>query len=191
MQQLFEANSEKIQLRYRDLGPVHVDSLREAVFAQDEAAWQECEHRQRAYDVHHDTDSIVLLFCSETWPDVAISRMQGWERLANAAQPLMDDILRRYYPPGGVILRAMAARLKAGGSIAPHVDSLPSFRAGHRIHAPLLTHSGVRFTIDGQPCKMEVGRAYEINNQLAHSVLNTGPQDRIHFIFDYLPPERV
>jgi hypothetical protein len=35
---------------------------------------------------------------------------------------------------------------------------------------------------------MVVGRAYEINNQLPHSVLNTGSEDRISFIFDYLPP---
>jgi hypothetical protein len=35
---------------------------------------------------------------------------------------------------------------------------------------------------------MEVGRAYEINNQLPHSVLNAGEAPRISFIFDYKPP---
>jgi hypothetical protein len=46
----------------------------------------------------------------------------------------------------------------------------------------------VRFTIDGRPCRMEVGQAYEINNQKMHSVMNGGTEDRITFIFDYLPP---
>jgi hypothetical protein len=35
---------------------------------------------------------------------------------------------------------------------------------------------------------MQVGRGYEINNQLPHSVMNTGTEDRITFIFDYVPP---
>jgi hypothetical protein len=154
-------------------------------------AWREFEHRQRTFDVHHDTESIVLLFCDENWPDVSISRQPGWARLAYAAEPLMQIILERHYPPGGRILRAMAAKLKPGGRIAPHVDALPSFQAAHRIHVPLVTHALLRFTIDGQPCAMEAGRAYEINNQLPHSVLNAGTADRINFIFDYQPPERA
>jgi hypothetical protein len=32
-----------------------------------------------------------------------------------------------------------------------------------------------------------VGKAYEINNQRNHSVMNNGSEDRITFIFDYLP----
>ena len=62
------------------------------------------------------------------------------------------------------------------------------FAAGHRIHVPITTNPRVRFTIDGRPCRMEVGQAYEINNQKMHSVMNGGTEDRITFIFDYLPP---
>jgi len=172
----------------RDLGDVAIDELRDAILAQEENAWHECDLRQRSYDVHHDTESIVLLFCEARWPDPAVSRMPGWPRLAPVAEPLMQDIISRCYNPGGVILRAMAARLKVGGRIAPHIDSMPSFAASHRIHLPITTGPGVRFTIDGRPCAMQVGRGYEINNQLPHSVMNTGTEDRITFIFDYVPP---
>ncbi len=178
----------KIDVPFRDLGVADIGPLRDAILAQDDAAWREFDHRQRAYDVHHDTESIVLLFCDNAWPDVTVSRMPGWARLAEIAVPLMDDVIARCYPTAGTILRAMAAKLKAGGSIATHVDALPSFRAAHRIHAPITTGPGVRFTIDGKPCPMQVGRWYEINNQLPHSVLNAGDEDRINFIFDYLPP---
>ena len=41
--------------------------------------------------------------------------------------------------------------------------------------------------IEGRPYKMEVGKAYEINNQKSHSVINNGKEDRINFIFDYVP----
>jgi hypothetical protein len=47
----------------------------------------------------------------------------------------------------------------------------------------------VRYTISGKPYAFEVGNAYEINNQMKHSVLNMGNEDRISFIFDYVPPE--
>jgi hypothetical protein len=172
----------------RDLGEIDVAPLVAAVLAQEEAAWAECDHRQRSYDVHHATESIVLLFCDETWPDVSVTRQPGWVRLASVAEPLMQDIVARAYQPGGLIVRAIAARLGAGARIATHVDALPSFRETHRIHAPLTTSDSVRFTIDGRPCPMEVGRAYEINNQLPHSVLNAGEAPRISFIFDYKPP---
>jgi hypothetical protein len=45
--------------------------------------------------------------------------------------------------------------------------------------------------IDGQPFKFEVGKAYEINNQKTHSVMNKGKEDRITFIFDYIPKNQL
>jgi hypothetical protein len=35
----------------------------------------------------------------------------------------MNDIISRHYEPGGTVIRAMAAKLVAGGKIAPHVGS--------------------------------------------------------------------
>ena len=45
--------------------------------------------------------------------------------------------------------------------------------------------------IDGQPYQLEVGKAYEINNQKTHSVMNKGNEERINFIFDYVPPALI
>ena len=45
--------------------------------------------------------------------------------------------------------------------------------------------------IDGQHFKFEVGKAYEINNQKTHSVMNKGKEDRITFIFDYIPKNQL
>jgi len=179
-----------IGIAYRALGRVDSAPLCAATLAQDEAAWTEQDIRQRRYDVHHHTESLVMLFCSEDWPDPEITREAGWDRLADAALPLMQAILAAGYPADGTILRAMAARLKPGGRIRPHVDALASFRAAHRIHVPLTGGPAVRFTIDGQPCPMTIGEAYEINNQRVHSVMNLGATPRISFIFDYLPAPR-
>ena len=125
------------------------------------------------------------------WPAITVSREAGWDLLADAAVPLMQDVLARHYAPGGTIIRAMAAKLLPGEVITPHRDTHPSFAFGHRIHVPITTNGRVRFMIDGRPYRFEVGQAYEINNLLTHSVMNKGAEARINFIFDYVPPERI
>ena len=45
--------------------------------------------------------------------------------------------------------------------------------------------------IDGRPYQLETGKAYELNNQKKHSVTNKGKEDRITFIFDYVPPDKI
>ena len=176
----------------RDLGPVDVQALTDAVLAQGNEAWHEDEYRQQVFDVHRETESIVLVFVNlERWPEIEIKKEPGWDRLAETAIPVMHDIVDRHFPRGGTIIRAMAAKLRAGGKIRPHIDTHPSFHCGHRIHVPITTNPRVRFMIDGRPHRLEEGRAYEINNQKNHSVMNKGAEDRITFIFDYVPPDRL
>lgn len=176
----------------RELGEVDSGALREAILSQAPEAWNENEYRQEEYDVHRYTESIVLLFTDGTnWPDIEVSKQPGWDRLADVALPLMQKIVADHYAPGGTIIRAMAAKLLSGGRINPHYDSHPSFFCGHRIHIPITTNPRVRFMIEGRPYQFQVGQAYELNNQKTHSVMNKGKDDRITFIFDYVPPEQV
>ena len=173
----------------RELGPVDIERLRQTILEQDEAAWHEEQVRQESYEVHRQTQSIVLVFTDGSgWPEIEVRKERGWDRLADAAIPVMHDLIDRCYPKGGTIIRAMAAKLLVGGKIRPHRDSHPSFHHGHRIHVPITTNPRVRFIIDGRPYRLEPGQAYELNNQLTHSVANKGTQDRITFIFDYVPP---
>lgn len=173
----------------KDLGALDATQLRDAILSQDDIAWDEDEQRQVDYDVHRQTKSIVMLFASQTWPRVTVTREKGWDRIADVANPIMAEIIERFYPPGGTVIRAVAARLLAGASITPHIDSLPSFAYGHRIHIPITTNKLVRFMIDGRPYRFEIGHVYEINNLKTHSVANAGKEDRISFIFDYVPPD--
>jgi hypothetical protein len=177
-----------IDVAQRSLGGVDIQALKQRILDQEPAAWAEQALRQQTYEVHKDTESIVMLFCDESWPDGEIYKESGWERLADVAMPLIDNIIETHYEPGGTLLRAMAAKLKAQGRIRPHRDSLRSFHMGHRIHVPITTNPAVRFVIDGRPYEFAVGQAYELNNQKKHSVMNMGQEDRIFFIFDYVPP---
>ncbi|MGI9236633.1 MAG: aspartyl/asparaginyl beta-hydroxylase domain-containing protein [Woeseiaceae bacterium] len=175
----------------RPLGPVEAQPLIDAVLGLDDEAWLANVNRQNDYEVHRQTQSLVLVFCDGPMDDLEVSKQPGWDLLAEVAVPVMHDLIGRSYPAGGTIIRAMAAKLLSGGRINAHFDSHASFRYSHRIHVPITTNNRVRFMIDGKPFRLEVGEAYEINNQKTHSVMNSGREDRITFIFDYLPPDHL
>ena len=173
----------------RGLGAIDMVGLHDAIMAIDDAAWREDDIRQTKFnEVHSNTESLIGIFCDhDNWPRLDVVKGRAWDRLAEHAVPIMHKIIADHYPKGGTIIRAVAAKLKAGCHIATHTDRHPSFHRGHRIHIPITTNSKVRFMIDGRPHIMNVGEAYEINNQRRHGVLNKGDEDRISFIFDYMP----
>ena len=176
----------------RELGPVDSESLRDIILSLDDETWRENLTRQEEFEVHRSTESVVMYFVDlDQWPDVEVTKEPGFKYLSELALPLMNDIISRCYQPGGTVIRAMAAKLLAGQKITRHWDKHPSFHCGHRIHIPITTNPRVRFMIDGQPYRFKVGEAYEINNQLHHSVMNKGNEDRITFIFDYVPKEEI
>jgi len=181
-----------IDVPLKELGSQPIDALRDRILSFDDARWLGNDYRQNTYDVHKYTQSIVMIFTDGSgWPNFTVEHEDGYDDLADVALPLMQSILEQHYPPGGKIIRAMAAKLVSGGIISPHVDKHPTFHFGHRIHVPITTNPRVRFMIDGRPYQFEVGNAYEINNQKQHSVMNRGKEDRITFIFDYVPPHKL
>ena len=82
------------------LGEVDVQALTKAILDQEPQAWTEQLIRQQTYEVHQDTESIVLLFCDESWPEGEIHRESGWDRLAAVAMPVIDHIIDTYYTQG-------------------------------------------------------------------------------------------
>jgi hypothetical protein len=176
----------------RTLGAVDYTALQAAIDRANEEQWLANQYRQNKFDVHHQTQSLVMYFLeSDLWPKIKVNREPSYDLLAEVAQPMMDKIIHDHYEPGGVIIRAMAAKLLPNGIIKPHVDKHPSFEFSHRIHIPIVTNAKVRFMINGRPNQLLVGNAYEINNQLQHSVMNKGDEARITFIFDYVPPSQM
>ncbi len=173
----------------RELGTIDITTLRDAILAQDAIAWQEDKSRQESFYVHDQTRSLIMIALDDSnWPDGPTSRGPGWKRIADVALPVMQEIIQNHYPQGGEVMRAVAAKLGVGANIKAHADIHQSFHCAHRIHLPITTNSKVWFTIHGRPYQLKLGQAYEINNQKQHSVVNKGTEDRITFIFDYIPP---
>ena len=169
------------------LGAFDCRALTERVLALEESAWAGDPRRQQDYDVHAQTQSIILLFCSG-WPEVEVTRGNGWVPLGAEATPVMDQVIRKWYPPGGTVLRAMITRLPPGRRIARHKDSHPSFSVAHRVHIPLVTNPAVEFIVGTERVPPRAHFAFELNNLMIHQVSNHGTESRIHFIFDYAPP---
>lgn len=176
-----------IETAIRELGPVDCKALTERALAAGESDWYEDARRQSDYDVHAETQSIILTFCTG-WPKVQVSLAKGWETFADVAVPVMKSVIAQYYPPQGRVLRAMLARLPPGCRIPRHRDAHPSFSVGHRIHIPLATNPDVEFIVGAQRIPPREHYAFELNNMMFHQVANHGATTRIHFIFDYAPP---
>lgn len=170
----------------RPLGYVDGRKLTERVLAADESAWYADNRRQDDYEVHAETQSILLVFFSG-WPEVCVTHANGWAVFGDVAMPIMEEIVGRHYAPGGMVLRVMLARLLPTCRIEPHWDKHPSFSIAHRIHVPLLTNSDVEFIVGTERIATQPYHAFELNNKLPHSVANNGDTARIHLIFDYAP----
>jgi len=181
-----------IDVPLRELGAIDTTALSESILGLEDVVWLEDEYRQKSFYVHNLTRSIILVSVDDNkWPERDVRHGPGWDRLGDVAMPVMEEIIKQHYPTGGEVIRAVAASLTAGGNIKAHTDLHQSFHCAHRIHVPITTNPKVWFTIDGRPYQLKVGRAYEVNNQKQHSVANKGTEDRITFIFDYIPPDSL
>lgn len=80
--------------------------------------------------------------------------------------------------------RAFITYIKAGGSIAEHIDEGLYFETLRRYHVPLKVEGECYFHALDQSQMMRVGEAWELNNSVLHSVDNSKGQDRYHLIFD-------
>lgn len=170
----------------RALGHVDCRRLTERVLECDESAWYEDNRRQDDYEVHVQTQSIVLVFFSG-WPTVKVTHARGWDKFSDVVMPIMQEIVARHYAPGGMVLRVILARLLPNCRIERHFDKHPSFSIAHRIHVPILTNPDVEFIVGTERIPPCAHHAFELNNMMPHSVTNNGGSARVHLIFDYSP----
>ena len=79
-----------IEETLKDLGPVEIARLREAVIGLKPADWSAQRIRQNEYEVHRQTESVVLVFTDGSgWPQLEVKKEQGWDLLAKTAVPIM------------------------------------------------------------------------------------------------------
>lgn len=183
---------------FRPLGDIDVTELKSLVLGLSDDQWQNLSIRQQRYEVHRHTQTIGLVYD----PDFRHShptRLPPLKLFEDALKPVLWMIADHFEQSVngkalvaenglGYFIRATLVRLAAGCSIAAHRDMNFSLTHSHRIHLPLVTNDGVRFSVGNETAHLEEGRVYEINNRRVHSVENGGDEDRIHLILDFVLP---
>lgn len=173
----------KCSVPMRHLGPVDIVPLTAALAAQPESLWSADVAFQKQLAPYRQTQAIYLIM-TVGGLHAPTRRMAGWEPLHEAFAPIAECIAG-FFQGQGRPLNAQLALLGPGGSIPEHADYGPVLEITHRVHVPLETHPDVRFIVEGEAVKLEVGQAYELDNMRLHSVYNASPYRRIHLIVDH------
>lgn len=172
-------------LRVGDISDVA--PLKAKVGALTETDWAQSD-RHTQFDIHNETQSIQLLAddMSHTQP----TKTAFYDRFAAEIEPILEVLAQRY-GADGVFIRVLLARLRGKSQIKPHVDKGYSLINCNRIHIPIITNDGVRFSVGGESKSLSEGEIWEINNADVHAVINTSEEARIHLIVDWTPRETL
>ena len=174
----------------RDLGPVEVTALQKQVAALSDVAWaREDEVKENDFEVFHHTQHMVFRFVEDDRDPRRFRDNPAWHIWKAVLMPVIEQAIAPYGFRAPVFPKAMLARLRAHSVIDRHHDSAQTNLRTHKIHVPLVTNSGVVMSLGDTEHRLEVGRAYEVNNIIAHGVRNDGDADRIHFIFEVFDAE--
>lgn len=173
----------------RDLGPVDISPIQDLVLALPDNAWDGPEDLAANYNKRgaiRQGSHIIFRFSNRQVTPFEYSELSRWQGWANPLLSVMQDAVRPYGYRRHFFPRVMLARLPAGAFIPPHIDGDMKGFVPHKIHVPITTNQKTFFFVDGERYHFEVGRAYEVNNGVQHSVVNGGDMDRIHLLFEYL-----
>lgn len=170
----------------RHLGDVDISGLAARIADIPESVWDlENAEKPNKFEALSSTRHIVFRFISSPrhWGESYDRPL--WNEWKDALLPVMEHVTRSYGYQRVAYPRIMLARMAPGGVIHPHVDANRAALWPHKIHVPISTNPQVTFFIGDQGHKLEVGKAYEVNNLGKHAVRNEGTTDRIHLIFEY------
>src|SRR5215208_5435888 len=170
----------------RRLGTVDFAKLGEAARTIPEAVWDaENEGKPNRFGALDATRHVIFRFVSNFLDWRQSYERPLWSEWKALLEPVLTEATAPYGYAHGAFPRVMLARMAPGGVIHPHRDQNPAAKWPHKVHVPLLTNDGVKFTVDGKSYRFAEGEAVEVNNMGLHAVENRGSTDRIHLIFEY------
>jgi hypothetical protein len=80
--------------------------------------------------------------------------------------------------------RIMVNKLRPGGKIYPHADTLEHAEYWDRYHFVLQSGPGCNFRCGDEMVNMQTGGVYWFQNAIEHEVINNSSDDRIHMIVE-------
>ncbi len=103
-------------------------------------------------------------------------------KLLPEARPLVFGLMSLVN--GERLGRVIINKLRPGGRILVHCDSLAHATYWDRFHIVLQSFPGVVFNCGGESIRMEQGEVWWFDNSETHEVVNNSNDDRIHLIVD-------
>ena len=64
----------------KELGAIEIEALQNAILALNDEDWLSNEQRQNDYEVHKQTQSVILVFCDGPMHDLVVSKENGWDQ---------------------------------------------------------------------------------------------------------------
>jgi hypothetical protein len=106
---------------------------------------------------------------------------------------LLLPFVEPYINLNEVLLYLDISYIPPGKRTKVHVDHAAMHQVSRRLHIPIITNSSVRFAVFHAATiknyHMEVGKVYEVNNQVMHLAANLGTEPRWHMIIDIIDKE--
>jgi hypothetical protein len=161
--------------------PVRFDAarLRAELAAAPASAW--IDHP----DDYPGNRALRLITAGGTENDDVAGEMKPTSHLAHF--PYLQQVLASF---GVVWSRSRFMKLAARGSVPLHCDIKYHWYHRARVHIPIVTNPGVRFTCANETVHMAAGEAWIFDNWMPHSVVNDSDEDRIHLVADTQGNER-
>ena len=88
----------------------------------------------------------------------------------------------------GELGRATLVALSPNRQVYPHIDHGEYYRIRDRYHLVVSSSAGSPLTAGEETVVMREGELWVFNNKVRHSAFNTSGEQRVHLIFDILPP---
>ncbi len=102
-------------------------------------------------------------------------------------EPAVNEAVSYVRTATGIVTRVALVWMGPGAYLKPHIDMQQMAGKAHRLHAPILSSPGVVYKVGKKKFTMKVGRVYDFNNRIRHSVRHTGRLPRVNLFIDYYP----
>ena len=171
---------------------IAVQPLLESVAGVD-AAWDLQTGRQEKVRVQREAQAIPLrglrrsCLYGRARRDVQESRWTTGSRRFPVLRHMLETIAEDLEADLG---RAKLVLLPAGRRVYPHIDRGRYYQLHDRYHLVLKSSSGSWLRAGDEEVRMREGELWWFDNRQIHEANNDGAEDRIHLIFDLLPPAK-
>ena len=170
-----------------------IDSIKPYPLSFDEEDWYNPLgiQRKRQLTIFRDCDTIPLMWkYAKGKPHQEAPKTEFYDKYYD--REWFHDLYTKLFLHYGYgkPISVLFARLRAGGELVPHIDGGISVVHNHDVHIPITTNKGCIFTVGDEQEHLEVGKIYEVDNTVTHSVSN-GNEPRIHLIVEWYNPEEV